>query len=225
MRLINFSDQLLSKNLICKAPRRFLALFKDEENYHDVDCMTIDQRKIDVKGRKDFKFRPPPSDFNATTIFYNDTCNKAVNILMKDGLKEKARLLVNRTLMYLKIRALQDYEGETSSKIYVKELDPFYIFDTAVKNVQPCMNLIDVGKRGLIYKVPSTVRPFYARFMAIRWMIECANAVKNPPDIFEKRFSKEIYDTYLKRGNVMKKKNELLSKIEENKAFVTYRWS
>ena len=155
------------------------------------------------------------------SLFYS----KAVNILMRKGLKRKAQILLYRALMEVKLRAIKDYGTTFFGNDYIKEIDPFYIFDKAIEKAKPDMILTKVGKRGLIYQVPTTVTPLKSRYIAIMWLIDSANITKAVTETFDIRLGKEIYDTYNNRGNVLKNKNELMRKIEENRAFVTYKWS
>ena len=112
---------------------------------------------------------------------------------MREGKKLKAQYIFHRALMEVKLRALGELKFNPNADV---ELDPYRIFDIAIENARPCMDLAKVGKRGLIYKVPSTISPKRSRFMAIRWMIESAYPTDSENTLFEIRLAKEIYNSF-----------------------------
>jgi len=192
-----------------------------ENSSESVENRDYLQFQVD-ENLKEHQIEPAQSDYAPGCILYTENSRKAINILMREGKKLKAQYIFHRALMEVKLRALGELKFNPNADV---ELDPFRIFDIAIENARPCMDLAKVGKRGLIYKVPSTISPKRSRFMAIRWMIESAYPTDSENTPFEIRLAKEIYNSFHLRGKTIKRRNELLQKIEENRAFVTYKWS
>ena len=96
------------------------------------------------------------------------------------------------------------------------------LFETAVKNATP---LVEVRARrvgGATYQVPVEVKSKRAQALAIRWLVESARKRKDK-HMSDKIFN-ELYDAYEKKGAAVKKREDVHKMAESNKAFAHFRW-
>ena len=100
--------------------------------------------------------------------------------------------------------------------------DPLELFETAVRNATP---LVEVRARrvgGATYQVPCEVRPERAQALAIRWLIGAAR--NRSETTMAARLSGELMDAANNRGNAVKKREDTHRMAEANRAFAHYRW-
>jgi small subunit ribosomal protein S7 len=100
--------------------------------------------------------------------------------------------------------------------------DPLKIFNQAMDNVKP---LIEVRPRrvgGATYQVPVEVRPARKTALAIRWIISFAK--QRAEKTMKEKLSGELMDAANNRGAAIKKKEDTHKMAEANKAFAHYRW-
>ena len=100
--------------------------------------------------------------------------------------------------------------------------DPLELFETAVKNATP---LVEVRARrvgGATYQVPVEVRSVRRQALGIRWIITAARG-RNEKTMTE-RLSAELLDASNNRGNAVKKREDVHKMAEANRAFSHYRW-
>jgi len=101
-------------------------------------------------------------------------------------------------------------------------VSPDEVFDKALENVKP---LIEVRPRrvgGATYQVPVEVDPARAQALAIRWIINSARSRKGIPMI--ERLAREFVDAYKGEGSAVKKREDTHRMAEANRAFAHYRW-
>jgi small subunit ribosomal protein S7 len=99
---------------------------------------------------------------------------------------------------------------------------PLKIFERAVENTRP---LIEVKSRrvgGSTYQVPTEIRPSRRTALGIRWIIEFAR--KRPEKGMSKKLASELLDAANNRGASIKKKEDTHKMAEANKAFAHFRW-
>ena len=100
--------------------------------------------------------------------------------------------------------------------------DPLELFETAVKNATP---LVEVRARrvgGATYQVPVEVKSKRSQALALRWLIDASRKRKDKK-MSDKIFN-EIYDAYQNKGSAIKKKEDTHKMAESNKAFAHIRW-
>ncbi len=132
---------------------------------------------------------------------------KMINHIMWKGKKGKAEKIV--------YKALDLVRGRTGE-------DPLKVFEQAVRN---CMPVLEVRPRrvgGATYQIPMEVRPERQLSLAMRWIRDAARARKGRP-MFE-RLAAEIVDAYRGTGAAVKRRDDLHRMAEANRAFVHYRW-
>jgi len=139
--------------------------------------------------------------------FNNRLASMMVHRLMKHGKKSTAQ------------RILSDAFGLINDRT---GSDPIELFETAVKNVTP---LVEVRARrvgGATYQVPTEVRPERRQALAIRWIIGAARG-RSESTMLE-RLANELLDASQNRGVAIKKREDTLKMAEANRAFAHYRW-
>ena len=96
------------------------------------------------------------------------------------------------------------------------------LFETAVKNATP---LVEVRARrvgGATYQVPMEVRPKRAQTLAMKWIVD--SATKRNEKTMRERVANEIVDAFNNKGNAVKKREETHKMAEANRAFSHFRW-
>ena len=96
------------------------------------------------------------------------------------------------------------------------------LFETAVKNATP---LVEVRARrvgGATYQVPMEVRPKRAQTLAMKWIVD--SATKRNEKTMKERVANEIIDAFNNKGNAVKKREETHKMADANRAFSHFRW-
>ena len=132
---------------------------------------------------------------------------KFVNNLMERGKKSTAEKIIYSAL------------DEISSKA---KRDPLEIFEEALDQVGPHVEVKSRRVGGATYQVPVEVKNKRAQALAIRWLIDSARKRKDK-NMSDKIFN-ELYDAYEKKGAAVKKKEDVHKMAESNKAFAHFRW-
>jgi len=141
-------------------------------------------------------------------IYQSELVTKFINCLMMWGQKSVAE-----TIFY---GALQDIQGKTGQ-------EPLSVFNKAVDNVKPVLEVRSRRVGGATYQVPVDVRPSRRTALAIRWIIQYARARKSERGM-RRKLAAEIMDAAAGQGESMKKREDTHRMAEANKAFAHYRW-
>lgn len=139
--------------------------------------------------------------------FNNPSIAKLINYVMKDGKKTIAQKIVYKSF---------DIIAEKTKK------DPVEIFNLAVKNASPFLELKSVRIGGANYQVPMEVRGEKKFTLAINWMLEAARARDGRP--MAERFAAELIDASNNTGTAIKKKLDTHKMAEANRAFAHFAW-
>ena len=132
---------------------------------------------------------------------------KFMNCLMYAGKKSVAEAIV--------YGALDLVEGKTKS-------NPIGVFQQALDNVMPAIEVRSRRVGGATYQVPVEVRTVRRQALGIRWLITAARG-RNEKTMTE-RLSAELLDASNNRGNAVKKREDTHKMAEANRAFSHYRW-
>ena len=132
---------------------------------------------------------------------------KLINSIMYDGKKTIAEKIV--------------YEAMEKIKTKSKD-EPINIFNDAIKNVRPTVEVRSRRVGGATYQVPVEVKSKRSQALAIRWLIDASRKRKDKK-MSDKIFN-EIYDAYQNKGSAIKKKEDMHKMAESNKAFAHFRW-
>ena len=118
-------------------------------------------------------------------------------------------------------KAMAGKEGEgAKQKVQEKKLDGRAIFDIALKNVSPMMELKSRRIGGANYQVPMEVMEPRKTTLAMRWLLAAARGKKGAP--MKERLAGEILDAYNRTGVAMKKREDVHRMAEANKAFAHF---
>ena len=151
--------------------------------------------------------KAPVREIMADPIYNSKVITKFVNTVMQDGKKSTAE-----KIMYGAIANL-DARGEE------KGID---LFERAVENVKPLLEVRSRRVGGATYQVPVEVRPVRRQTLALRWIVEYARK-RNERTMVE-RLANELFEAANERGTSFKKKEDIHRMAEANKAFAHYRW-
>jgi small subunit ribosomal protein S7 len=99
--------------------------------------------------------------------------------------------------------------------------DPVEIFDTAMRNVAPGMEVRPRRVGGATYQVPMEVPPARRATLAIRWVLDAANARSGKS--FAQKLADELMDAFKNEGASIRKREETHKMAEANRAFSHYR--
>ena len=132
---------------------------------------------------------------------------KLINSIMYDGKKTIAEKIV--------------YDAMEKIKTKSKD-EPINIFNEAISNIRPTVEVRSRRVGGATYQVPVEVKASRSQALAIRWLIDASRKRKDKK-MSDKIFN-EIYDAYQNRGSAIKKKEDTHKMAESNKAFAHFRW-
>ena len=140
---------------------------------------------------------------------YNSTrVEKFINSVMWDGKKSTARKVVYDSFDLIKEKA--------------KVEDPLELFETALRNVSPQVEIRSRRVGGANYQVPREVRPERKQALAFRWILIAARARKGVP--MHKRLAEELIAASKNEGSAVKKREDTHRMAEANKAFAHFAW-
>ena len=152
--------------------------------------------------------KAPVREILSDPVYNSKVITKFINKLMLDGKKS-----ISTKIMYGALDAIEQKDSE------VKGID---IFEKAIENVKPIMEVKSRRVGGATYQVPIEVRPVRQQSLAIRWLIDAARK-RNERTMIAK-LAGELYDAANERGAAFKKKEDTYKMAEANKAFAHYRW-
>ena len=143
-------------------------------------------------------------------IYGSRLITKLINRSMKDGKKSVARREVYRALEIVREKA----DG-----------DPIKVFDKAMENIKPVMEVRPRRVGGAAYQVPMQVRGVRRESLAIRWLVAGANSKSNSEfHTYAEKLASEILDASKGEGLSVKKRTDMEKVAEANKAFAHFRW-
>lgn len=144
----------------------------------------------------------PDPRFNSALV------SKFTNGLMKSGKKSVARHIFYDAMDIIAERISDD--------------EPLAVFETAMENVRPRVEVKSRRVGGATYQVPVEVRPERRNALAIRWIIGFAQGRSG--QTMSQKLAAELLDAYSNRGAAVKKRDDTHKMAEANKAFAHYRW-
>lgn len=140
-------------------------------------------------------------------IYNNKVVTKLINNIMLDGKKGVAQRIV--------YGAFERVAQETGK-------DALEVFNDAMNNIMPALEVKSRRIGGATYQVPIDVRPDRRQTLALRWITLYSR--KRGERTMEERLAKEIMDAANNTGASVKKKEDMHKMAEANKAFAHYRW-
>jgi small subunit ribosomal protein S7 len=140
--------------------------------------------------------------------FESDKIAKFINYIMEGGKKNTARKIV--------------YGAFDILKEQMKIENPMEIFEGALKNTGPLMEVRSRRVGGANYQVPREVRVERKNFLAMKWIIEAARNKKGKP--MHEKLAEELTLAFKNEGEAVKKRENTHKMAEANKAFAHFAW-
>ena len=131
-----------------------------------------------------------------------------VNIIMSRGKKSTAQRTV--------YGALDQIKEQTEGK------DPIEVFQAALENIKPKVEVKSRRVGGATYQVPVEVVPTRQTSLALRWIVDYSRGRKGAS--MQRALALEILDAFKNQGNAVKKRDDTHKMAAANKAFAHYRW-
>lgn len=141
-------------------------------------------------------------------IYNSEVVAKFINAIMDSGKKSVAR-----KVMYDALKEIGKME---------KTDNPLGVFEEAIRNVGPALEVRSRRVGGANYQVPHEVRPERKQALAFRWIVIAARAKKGMP--MAKRLATELIDASKNQGTSIKKKEDTHRMAEANRAFAHFAW-
>ena len=149
----------------------------------------------------------PKRDILPDPLYNSKLLAKFINKLMYEGKKGTAQ-----RIMYDALDIIREKTGK----------DPKEVFETAVRNVSPVLEVKPRRVGGATYQVPVEVSPHRKNILAIRWLISFAR--NRGEKTIAQRLAAELMDAANGGGGAIKKKEDTHKMAEANRAFAHYRW-
>lgn len=155
------------------------------------------RRKLNIK--RDLR---PDITYNSVKL------GKFINYIMESGKKNVARKIVDDCMTAIKEKA--------------KVENPLELFETAIKNTTPAMEVRSRRVGGANYQVPREVRPERKQALSMKWIIDAARSKKGAP--IHLKLADEIIAAAKNEGEAVKKRENVHKMAEANKAFAHFAW-
>jgi small subunit ribosomal protein S7 len=153
------------------------------------------------------KKRAEKRDVLADPIYHSKLVTKLINSIMKDGKKGIAQ-----TILYDAFDIVREKTGK----------EPLEVFEQAMKNIEPHLEVKSRRVGGANYQVPVEVRPERKKTLALRWLVQYAK--QRGAHSMAENLANEIIDASNGVGAAVKKREDTHKMAEANKAFAHYRW-
>lgn len=143
----------------------------------------------------------------ADIVYGSERLEKFINNIMWSGRKETARKIVYKALDLIKEKT---------------EKDPLEVFEEAIRNAGPAIEVRSRRVGGANYQVPREVRPERKQALAFRWIIDAARSRKGMD--MHKKLAEELISAANNEGAAIKKRDDTRKMAESNKAFAHLAW-
>lgn len=135
---------------------------------------------------------------------------KFINVIMERGKKSIARSIVYEAFDCI------------SQKLSGDDKKAFMLFEKAMENIKPYVEVRSRRVGGGVYQIPTEVRAGRQMSLSLRWLID--SAASRSDKTMGKRLASELLDAADGHGNAVKKKNDVHRMAEANRAFSHYAW-
>ena len=153
------------------------------------------------------KKRAPKRIFYPDAKFGSLVLAKFINFLMYDGKKTTAERIIYTALDKIKEKTKED---------------PIKVFNDAVNNIRPNLEVRSRRVGGATYQVPVEVKTKRSQTLALRWLLDATRKRKNKTMSY--KLINELMDAYQNKGSAIKKREDTHKMAESNKAFAHFRW-
>ena len=141
------------------------------------------------------------------TKYGSKVITKLINQIMLDG-----KRTIAQTIVYDALEICEQKLGQPAIDI----------FNQAIENVKPVLEVKARRVGGSTYQVPMEIRAARRQTLAIRWIVESAR--KRSDRTMANKLASELMDAFNSTGGAFKKKEEVHRMAEANKAFASYKW-
>ena len=153
------------------------------------------------------KRRAVKRDVLPDPIYNSKVVTKLINTIMLDGKKGIAQ-----TILYEAFDTVKEKTGE----------DPLTVFEKALENIKPTLEVKSRRVGGSNYQVPVEVTPARSQALGLRWLVRYSR-LRGGRGMAE-NLANEIMDAYNNTGAAVKKREDTHRMAEANKAFAHYKW-
>jgi small subunit ribosomal protein S7 len=140
-------------------------------------------------------------------MYNSKLVTRLINRIMLDGKRGTAA-----TILYNAFKLIQERT----------EKDPMEVFEAAIKNIMPVLEVKARRVGGSTYQVPLEVKPERRTALGLRWLVNYSRS--RGEKTMEERLAAEIVDASNNTGAAVKKREDTHKMAEANKAFAHYRW-
>ena len=133
--------------------------------------------------------------------------SKFINSIMYDGKRSTAERILSSALQKIKDKSKED---------------PMKVFNNAINNVKPNLEVRSRRVGGATYQVPVEVKSNRSQALALRWLMDASRKRKNKT--MPEKLYYEILDASQNKGSAIKKREDTHKMAESNKAFAHFRW-
>ena len=155
-----------------------------------------------TRTKADEQLRPDP-------LYNNKILSRFINCIMLDGKKAVAQRIV--------YRALEEIEGRTKGKPSAIE-----VFEKAINNVRPDVEVRSRRVGGANYQVPMSVKPKRKQSLAFRWIIQAVRGESGRPIYLS--LARELFDASKNEGKAVQTREQVHRMAEANRAFSHFAW-
>lgn len=149
----------------------------------------------------------PKRDVLPDPVYNSKVITKLINQIMVDGKRGTAQTIVYDAFEIIK------------NKLNLEGID---VFNKAMENVMPALEVKARRVGGSTYQVPLEIRPDRRQTLGIRWLVQFAR--KRSEKTMDLRLANEVMDAYANGGGAFKKKEDTHRMAEANKAFAHFKW-
>jgi small subunit ribosomal protein S7 len=154
------------------------------------------------------KFTASNQQLKPDAVYNSKLVSKFINCLMPDGKKSVAQ------------RVFYDAMAVISKNM--KDTSPLEVFEKAINNAKPLIEVRSKRVGGASYQVPMQVNSKRQQSLAFRWILQSARSKKGKP--MSERLAAELMDAYNERGGAMTVRENIHRMAEANKAFAHFAW-
>jgi small subunit ribosomal protein S7 len=153
------------------------------------------------RGKVSRQRQSPDAKYNSVLV------QTMINKVMRDGKKSTAERIVYGAMDLIAQRTKEE---------------PRQVFEQALRNAMPVLEVRPRRVGGATYQIPLEVRPARQTSLAMRWVLTAARGRSGRP--MADRLATELVDAFREQGTAIKKRDDTHRMAEANKAFVHYRW-
>ncbi len=154
------------------------------------------------------KFTASSQQLKPDPKFHSKLVAKFINCLMLDGKKNTAQCVF--------------YDAMDIIEKKIKDVPPLDVFEKAINNTKPLIEVRSKRVGGASYQVPMQVNPKRQQSLAFRWILASARGKKGKP--MAQRLAAEFIDAYNEQGGAMTTRENIHRMAEANKAFAHFAW-